>query len=134
MKISTKPTIYIIDGLNFIKSFLKPSTKEMLNQTEQEFFDWLEELSSSQEFSQNEIRVILDGHYRDVGNLHRGKVKISFSDDLTADDLILEQAVYLFGNEERVAVVTSDRELAERCELEGVRVLSCKKFFNLTND
>ncbi len=132
--LSTKPTIYIIDGLNFIKSFLKPNTKEMLNQTEQEFFEWLETISLSKEFSQNEIRVILDGHYRDVGKLHRGKVKISFSDDITADELILEQAEYLKGINKRPCVITSDRELANNCELESIRTMSCKKFFDLVEN
>lgn len=131
MQISTKPAVYIIDGLNFIRSFLKPNTKEMLDQTEQEFFDWLESIGSSKDFSQSEIRVILDGHYRDIGNLKRNNLKISFSDDITADELILEQAEYLKNINKRVIVITSDRELAESCQLENIKTMSCKKFFDL---
>ena len=129
MYVSTKPTIYLIDGLNLVRSFLYEFAR-----TEEEvtadFLDFLSEISQDEHYSMNDYEVIFDGTFRPVGPLYRGGVHISFSEDATADQIIYERADYLNQSGRRVIAVTDDRLLQEDLKKLGVKTLFCRKFYN----
>lgn len=125
---STKPTIYLIDGLNLVRSFLARFGATEDNITS-EFLDDLANISASPRYCMNEYHVIFDGGYRSVGPLYRNGVHISFSEEYSADELIYQQADYLHQSGQRVIVVTSDRELQDSIRELGVKTLFCQKFY-----
>ena len=129
MYTTTKPTIYLIDGLNLVRSFLwqfSRSEEEVLS----DFLDFLEEVSADEKYSMHEYRVVLDGAYRSVGPLYRGGVHIVFAEQDSADDYILQEADYLHQNNQRVIAVTDDRDLQNSLKSLGVKALFCRKFYN----
>lgn len=132
MRISGKPTIYIIDGLNFVRSFLMGHYDEE-DAVTKDFLSWIENASSHEMFDGSVFRVIFDGGYRNIGPTLRGGVKITFSESLTADEVISESAVYLHESGQRVCVVTSDRSLQQDLRVSGVKTVFCEKFFNSVN-
>ena len=129
MHTNKKPAIYIIDGLNLIRSFLMQNRGADEETLTAELIDWLDELGRNQ-LPGSEFRLILDGSYRAVGPTRTACVSALFTEDESADRIILEQASYLKQNAERVIVVTSDLSLAAEVKEIGVKVLHCGKFFN----
>ena len=129
MYTSTNPTIYLIDGLNLVRSFLwqfaRPE-EEVLS----DFLDFLEEVSADEKYNMHEYRVVLDGAYRSVGPLYRGGVHIVFAENDSADDYILQEADYLHQHNTRVIAVTDDRDLQSAIKEIGVKALFCRKFYN----
>ena len=129
MYATTKPTVYLIDGLNLVRSFLwqfSRSEEEVLS----DFLDFLEEVSADEKYNMHEYRVVLDGVYRSVGPLYRGGVHIVFAENDSADDYILQEADYLHQNNTRVIAVTDDRGLQSALKEMGVKALFCRKFYN----
>ena len=94
MYTTTKPTIYLIDGLNLVRSFLRQFMRPE-EEVLADFLDFLEEVSADEKYSMHEYRVVLDGTYRPVGPLYRGGVHIVFAENDTADDYILQEADFL---------------------------------------
>ena len=129
MFISKKPTIYIIDGTNFVRSCLNADGGNE-DAVTKEFLDFLDEVSRTETYSGSFFRVIFDGSYRPVGPTAREALKVTFAESVTADELIYEQAKYLHDHGERVAVVSSDRRLLEDAREAGVKTMFCQKFFN----
>ncbi|ACC97681.1 hypothetical protein Emin_0115 [Elusimicrobium minutum Pei191] len=133
MYISKKPSIYIIDGHNFVRSCLN-ATAENEEELTKEFLDFLEDLSETEHYYGSFFRVIFDGVFRPVGSTVRRALKVYFAEDISADELIYEQALYLHNNGERVTVVTSDRSLQQYVKEYEIKVMFCQKFFNKTKD
>lgn len=128
MKFSSKPTTYIIDGLNFVRSFMMEHHSSE-DEVTRDFFDWIYYVAESDAFYTSSFRIIFDGSFRGSGPLLRGNVKVTYAEGVSADELIAEQALYLFGKEERVCVVTSDRGLKEEIAVEGVKTMYCDAFY-----
>ena len=129
MYITTKPTIYLIDGLNIVRSFLYEFSRTE-DQVTEDFLSFLEEVSQDEHYSMHAYEVIFDGSFRPIGPLYRGGVHISFSEGDLADDIIREQASYLHQSGKRVIAVTDDRALQEDLKEMGIKTLFCKKFYN----
>ena len=129
MYVTTKPTIYLIDGLNLVRSFLWQFGRSEEEVTT-EFLDFLEAVSCDEKYAMHEYRVIFDGTYRPVGPLYRAGVHIIFSESETADDYIFQEADYLHQNNQRVIAVTDDRQLQTNLKNVGVKALFCRKFYN----
>ncbi len=129
MRGSSKPTIYLIDGLNFIRTFLTGNAYVNEENLTSELISWLDELGSDRLYG-SEFRLFLDGSFRNVGPISTPCVHASFTEEYTADDIILEQAEFYKQYSQRAVVVTSDRELAERVRAVGIKSISCSKFFN----
>ena len=129
MYTSTKPTVYLIDGLNLVRSFLYEFARSEEEVTA-DFLDFLTEVSLDERYRMNTYEVIFDGTFRPVGPLQRGGVHISFSEEETADQVICEQANFLAQSGRRVMVVTDDRQLQEYLKELGVKSLFCRKFYN----
>lgn len=129
MKGSSKPTIYLIDGLNFIRTFLAGNGYVSEDNLTSELISWLDELGSQKLYG-SEFRLILDGTFRKVGPTVTPCVHATFTEEMTADEVILEQAQYCKEYGKRTVVVTSDRELAQKVRSIGIKSISCDKFFN----
>ncbi len=129
MYTSTKPTIYLIDGLNLVRSFLYEfarSEEEVTN----DFLDFLTEVSLDPRYNMHTYEVIFDGTFRPIGPLYRGGVHISFTEGDSADQIICERADYLAQTGQRVIAVTDDRQLQSTLKELGVKSLFCRKFYN----
>ena len=129
MYVSTKPTVYLIDGLNLVRSFLYQFARTEEEVTE-DFLEFLSEISLDDRYAMHRYEVIFDGSFRPVGPLYRGGVNISFSEDASADQIIYEQANYLAQSGQRVIAVTDDRLLQDDLKRLGVKTLFCRKFYN----
>ena len=127
---SKKPTIYLIDGLNYVRSHMD-AMGENEDEAMRNFLDWLEETANCDGMSGSQMRVVLDGGYRNVGLTVRGGLKIDFSDGEHADDVLLEHALYLKQVGRRAVLVSSDGALLERAKSEGLRTMYCEKFQSL---
>ena len=112
MYTSTKPTIYLIDGLNLVRSFLYEFARSEEEVTA-DFLDFLEEMSGDERYRMHTYEVIFDGTFRPVGPLYRAGVHISFAEENSADEIIYERANYLAQTNQRVIAVTDDRLLQE---------------------
>ena len=128
MYTSTKPTIYLIDGLNLVRSFLYECARSEEDVTA-DFLDFLEEMSCDPRYSMHSYEVIFDGTFRPVGPLYRAGVHISFAEENSADQVIYEQASYLAQTNQRVIAVTDDRALQEDLKALGVKTQFCRKFY-----
>lgn len=129
MYVSTKPTVYLIDGLNLVRSFLYQFARTEEEVTE-DFLEFLSKISLDDRYAMHRYEVIFDGSFRPVGPLYRGGVHISFSEDASADQIIYEQANYLAQSGQRVIAVTDDRLLQDDLKRLGVKTLFCRKFYN----
>ena len=129
MYISTKPTVYLIDGLNIVRSFLHEFSRSEEEVTE-DFLDFLTEMSSQEQYALHEYHVIFDGPFRPIGPLYRAGVHISFSEGESADQIIREQALFLHNSRRRVIAVTDDRALQADLKEMDVKAIFCKKFYN----
>jgi predicted RNA-binding protein with PIN domain len=129
MHASTKPSTYIIDGLNFIRSFLFTAHSAGEETLTADLIAWLDELGQTR-LSGSDFRLILDGGYRNIGPMRTSCVSAQFAENRTADELILETAYYLHKNNTRAVVITSDLELGAKVRELGVKVMHCAKFFN----
>ncbi len=126
--ISKKPTIYLIDALNFLRSFLQiPQHEE--EKTLRALIAALNDTAST-DYKGSTFRLIIDGGFRNIGPTSPENVDALFSEDQTADEVILEQAIYLKNATRRVCVVTYDRGITNNLRGEGIKILSCEKFFD----
>ena len=126
--ISTKPTIYLIDALNFVRSFLQVPVKDE-EKTLRAMIAALNE-KAKEEYTGSTFRLIIDGGFRNIGPTSPDNVDALFAEDLTADEVILEQAIYLKSANKRVCVVTYDRGITQNLRGENIKILSCEKFFD----
>lgn len=129
MYTSTKPTIYLIDGLNLVRSFLYEFSRSEEEVTA-DFLDFLEAVSLDERYCMHTYEVIFDGTFRPVGPLYRGGVHISFAESDSADQIICERADYLAQTGQRVIAVTDDRQLQDTLRGLGVKSLFCRKFYH----
>ena len=126
--ISTKPTIYLIDALNFVRSFLQVPQQDE-EKTLRALVSALND-SAMDDFKGTTFRLIIDGGFRNIGPTSPENVDALFSENQTADEMILEQAYYLKNSAKRVCVVTYDRGITDSLRQEGIKILSCEKFFD----
>ena len=126
--ISTKPTIYLIDALNFLRSYLQVPQKDE-EKTLRAMIAALNEIAFT-EFKGSTFRLIIDGGFRNIGPTSPENVDALFAEDQTADEVILEQALYLKDSSRRVCVVSYDKGITDTLRREGIKILSCGKFFD----
>ena len=129
MYVTTKSTLYLIDGLNLVRSFLYEFARSEEEITA-DFLDFLTEISRDEHYCMHQYEVIFDGSFRPVGPLYRAGVHISFSEEESADQIIYERAAYAAQTGQRVVAVTDDRQLQADLKKLGVKTLFCRKFYN----
>lgn len=128
MYLTTKPTTYLIDGCNMVRSFLYEFSRTE-DEVTADFIDFLCDISSLEHYAMHEYHIIFDGPFRPVGPRYRAGVHIDFAENDTADQIIYEKASYWHSTGKRVIVVTDDRELQNLLKQEGVKTLFCQKFY-----
>jgi predicted RNA-binding protein with PIN domain len=129
MYVTTKSTLYLIDGLNLVRSFLYEFARSEEEVTA-DFLDFLTDISQDEHYCMHQYEVIFDGSFRPVGPLYRAGVHISFSEEESADQIIYERAAYAAQTGQRVVAVTDDRQLQADLKKLGVKTLFCRKFYN----
>ncbi len=129
MYTTTKPTTYLIDGCNIVRSFLCEFSRTE-DEVTASFLDFLEDMSCDPPYSMHTYEVIFDGSFRPMGSLYRAGVHISFAEENTADQVIYERAGWAAQSGQRVIAVTDDRALQEDLKELGIKVLFCRKFYN----
>lgn len=132
-RLSTKETVYLIDGCNLIRSAWNQDPFFDFIQAEGEFFDWLDNVCDIDDLNSSTFRIIMDGGYRPIGHKFSPAVNVVFTDDETADDWIVERAYYFKSKNIRSVAITSDRGLTERLKADGTNCISCKKFIGMCN-
>lgn len=130
MHTSKKPAVYIIDGLNFVRSYLIRGSANLNEEAlTAELILWLDDLGRDRLYG-SDFRLILDGSFRNLGQKNASSVYVKFTEYITADEVIYEQAAYLHDSNTRVIVVSSDLELTSRLRELGIKTMGCSKFFN----
>ncbi len=122
---------FVIDGANAVYAVFGPwpETLEEQNRCASDFISSLDErLRLAPEFS---IEVVFDGFHRAVPSVNRERLRIIFSDEETADSVILERVRSLVYFKEKVTVVTRDRDLANEARRENAKTLDPQKFWGM---
>ena len=110
MYVTTKSTLYLIDGLNLVRSFLYEFARSEEDVTA-DFLDFLTDISMDEHYSMHQYEVIFDGSYRPLGPLYRGGVHISFSEEESADQIIYERAAYAAQTGQQKPVCTASGDV-----------------------
>lgn len=128
-RISSKPTVYIIDGSNFVMRF----GEKPFNIAEEEFTVWLGLAMETDTLSQSEFRVVFDGPCRRSEPAGPG-IFIYYTDSEPADNYIVETGSFLTQAHKRAVVVSSDNGLLERAAEDNVLTLRCETFLRLVQN
>ena len=130
-RISSKATIYLIDGSNFSRSLCDRHQGGKPDALETEFLNWLDDVSRLETFSASSFRVVFDGGFRPVCGLANPSINVYFSGHEAADDFLLERSYFLGEEGVRCVIVTNDREIREKAAGEKVMSMPCDAFYRL---
>ncbi len=136
-KISSKPTVYLIDGSNFSRSFwdrAHGTGGDKRDALEGEFLGWLDEVSRTDALKASCFRVIFDGGFRQIRSAPNPAVNVYFSDSEPADDMLLERAYFMFREGVRCIIVSNDREIRQKAAEEHIMSMPCDAFFLLADN
>ncbi|HOW90232.1 MAG TPA: NYN domain-containing protein [Elusimicrobiales bacterium] len=132
-RLSTKATVYLIDGSNFSRSFWDRRSGGSPDALESEFLDWLDAVSRTEALSASCFRVVFDGGFRPTRGRPNQAITVHFSEDGPADDILLERAFFLASGGVRCVLVSNDREMQAKASAEGASVMSCGSFYRLAS-
>lgn len=127
--LSTKPTVYCIDGSNLVRSAWGGSGED--DSDAMDFLAWLSGSAGTPALKSSCFRIVFDGSYRNLGSYNAREIMVSFSEGEKADDRLLEQSSFLKSEGVRVILVTSDRSLMDRAKSEGVKSIWCDAFISI---
>ena len=130
-RISSKATVYLIDGSNFSRSFWDNVRSGKPDALETEFLNWLDAVSRLEVLRASSFRVVFDGEFRSVRALANPFITVYFSGRESADDLLLERAYFLTMEGVRCVIVSNDREVREKAAGEKVASIPCDAFYRL---
>ncbi len=121
---------YILDGNNIIGKIpeLKTLQKKDPQQSREKFAFRLDRYFAKMK---SKINLHFDGHIKEP--IRTSKLKIIYSENLTADEKIRDQ-IELSKNPKNLIVVTSDRALAEFAKVCSCRVISSENFVRQVED
>jgi len=130
-RLSSKATVYLIDGSNFSRSFWDRGRGGKPDALETEFLDWLDSVSRLELMSASCFRVIFDGGFRPVRGLANPAINVYFSEHESADDFLLERSYFLNMEGVRCVIVSNDREIREKAAGEKAMSMPCDAFYRL---
>ena len=116
---------YLVDGYNIVKS-LPDLADKPIDAGRLTLIRWLE-IYRPQGNASNKVDVIFDGRPGRAGEIHSSVVKVIFSQDESADDLI-KRTVRLASNPKTFVVVTNDRDIQLHVRALGAKVLTLAAF------
>ncbi|OIO02888.1 MAG: hypothetical protein COX65_03030 [Elusimicrobia bacterium CG_4_10_14_0_2_um_filter_56_8] len=126
-RLSTKPTVYLIDGSNFSMRFWEKAGGATPGELEREFMAWLGDISRTETLRASCFRVVFDGPYRKSGAAGPS-VTVYYSDSEPADEMLVERGYFMHTEGIRALIVTSDNGLRGRAAAEGVKTMTCETF------
>ena len=126
-RLSTKPTVYLIDGSNFSMRFWEKAGGASPEELEREFMRWLGEVARTETLRASCFRVVFDGPYRKSGAAGPS-VTVYYSDSEPADGMLVERGYFMQTEGIRAIIVTSDNGLRDRAHAEGVKTMNCETF------
>lgn len=126
-RLSTKPTVYLIDGSNFSLRGYDRDGGASRDGLDSEFIQWLGEVSRAAALRASCFRVVFDGPCRGTGPAV-GAITIYYSDSEPADEMLIERGYFMQTEGIRAVIVTSDNGLRDRARAEGVMTLTCEAF------
>ena len=132
-RISTKATVYLIDGSNFARSFRERAAGGSLDALETEFLDWLDMASRLEVLRASCFRVVFDGGFRPVRNIPNQAITVCFSEEESADDLLLDRASFLAAEGVRCVIVSNDGGIRDKASTSGAGIMSCGIFYRLAS-
>ena len=120
--------ICIIDGLNLIRISAN-CVKRSFEEEDSDSVKMINILNKSKSTKNYKKEVYFDGPKRQIHNDEQ-LTDIIFSRHKKADDLIVNSVAEYTQNYsvEKVIVVTSDAELANRCKSYGAKIISARRF------
>ena len=130
-RISSKSTVYLIDGSNFSRTFWDNRREGTPDALETEFLNWLNEVSRLEPLNASCFRVVFDGGFRPVRSLANPSINVYFSEHEPADDFLLERSYFLTMEGVRCVIVSNDRDLRDKAAGEGVSSMPCAAFYRL---
>ncbi len=130
-RISSKATVYLIDGSNFSRSFWDGSRAGKPDALEAEFLNWLDSVSRLEVLRASSFRVVFDGEFRPVRGLANPSMTVCFSGSESADDFLLERSYFLVKEGVRCVIVSNDREIREKAAGDKVPSIPCDVFYRL---
>ncbi|OGS27492.1 MAG: hypothetical protein A3J70_09065 [Elusimicrobia bacterium RIFCSPHIGHO2_02_FULL_61_10] len=126
-RLSTKPTVYLMDGSNFSMRFWEKAGGSSPEELEREFMRWLGEVARTETLRASCFRVVFDGPYRKSGAAGPS-VTVYYSDSEPADEMLVERGYFMQTEGIRAIIVTSDNGLRDRAHAEGVKTMNCETF------
>ena len=127
IRLSTKPTVYLIDGSNFSMRFWEKAGGASPEELEREFMRWLGDVARTETLRASCFRVVFDGPYRKSGAAGPS-VTVYYSDSEPADEMLVERGYFMQTEGIRAIIVTSDNGLRDRAHAEGVKTMNCETF------
>jgi len=132
-RLSTKPTVYLMDGSNFSMRFWEKAGGSSPEELEREFMRWLGDVARTETLRASCFRVVFDGPYRKSGAAGPS-VTVYYSDSEPADEMLVERGYFMQTEGIRAIIVTSDNGLRDRAAAEGVKTMNCETFLKLAGD
>lgn len=126
-RLSSKPTVYLIDGSNFSLRFWEKAGGSSPEELERSFMAWLGEVARTGALRASCFRVVFDGPYRPSGSAGPS-VTVYYSDSEPADEMLVERGYFMRTEGIRAIVVTSDNGLRDRAAAEDVKTMTCEAF------
>ncbi|MEW5950831.1 MAG: hypothetical protein GX447_06575 [Elusimicrobia bacterium] len=120
-----KKTLYLIDFCNFSHALFSDYWDKK-GEHEKRAVLWLCEKAA---LCKDEFVLYLDGTYRSLGK-DLSNMKKTFCEERSADEVLLEYALYCKDSGKRFCAVTDDGELRGKLEKEKIKVLSCFSFYS----
>lgn len=131
-RLSSKPTVYLVDGSNFSLRFWERAGGESRDGLERAFLAWLAEAARTEVLRSSCFRVVFDGPYRPAGAAG-ASITVYYSDSEPADETLVERGYYMQNEGIRAIIVTSDNGLRDRAAAEGVKTMTCEAFLAMAN-
>jgi len=119
---------YIIDGLNVIKTSFIKKYEVVSFEKGREFLIYILE-RYKRKHPRIEFTVVFDGYCQNF-NLYSRRIKIIFSNEITADEKI-RKILENKKNKKEVFVVSDDREIQQFTKILGGNVLKVNEFLDI---
>ncbi len=126
-RISSKPTVYLIDGSNFSLRFWERAGGAGRDELERGFLDWLAAAARTEALRASCFRVVFDGPYRPAAAAGPS-ITVHYTESEPADDMLVERGYFMQNEGIRAVIVTSDNGLRDRAAAEGVKTMTCETF------
>ncbi len=131
-RLSSKPTVYLIDGSNFSMRFWERSSGTKPEELERGLLVWLGEVSRAANLRGSCFRVVFDGPWRKPFATGAA-ITVYYSESEPADEMLVERGYFMQNEGIRAIIVTSDNGLRDRAAAESVMTMNCETFQSLAD-